>query len=140
MLELKKLFIKLNSTSTGFVKPEQRLANAAWISADNVKQDKERATVGTSTPNNQHTARPLPPLPSDKTETKPTVTVEPVSEHSDTASISSSQTLTNQPDASPNSCSSEKMDVDSGAAGATLGTEKSSGQFPRQHWAHQRGT
>ena len=74
----------------------------------------------------------MPPIPTDKTAAKPTVTVDSVPENSETASISSSQTLTNQPDGPSDFLFSDDMEVDSAPTeplGEVSEARESSGKF-----------
>lgn len=112
VLELQKLFSELDNASTTFVKPRQRLANAAWLSPDKA-QKTEKTTAGSGAQSTAASesrcqptppplpARPVPPIPSTRAGgTEPTVTVDAIPENLETLSTASSQTLINQPDGS----------------------------------------
>ncbi|KAB5518211.1 hypothetical protein GE09DRAFT_1066193 [Coniochaeta sp. 2T2.1] len=99
VLELQRLFRDLGSASTKFVKPQQRLANAAWLTP-------QKARDAADEKNKQTTPPPLParpaPIPTDRQSNsdKPVVTVATIdltNEESPAPSMASSQTLINNP-------------------------------------------
>ncbi|KAL1875337.1 hypothetical protein VTK73DRAFT_10121 [Phialemonium thermophilum] len=123
VVELKKLFLELLETPAQFVKPRQRLANAAWISVEKVQQDKarqihqawERHQPTTDTGDKPPPvppplpARPVPPVPSQEQSQNPAVSAP---EHSETSSVSSGLTLISPQDVSSGI---PQMDLDKAA-------------------------
>jgi ubiquitin carboxyl-terminal hydrolase 25 len=108
--EMRSLFLDLQSSSESAIRPQQRLALAALKTADQLVKGKpvEAYTVAAGPqpkPGASDTDLPPPPplpaRPSPKAPTQsaqPTVTVNAVSEHADTASNVSSSTLVDQRD------------------------------------------
>ncbi|KAI3393155.1 hypothetical protein diail_4680 [Diaporthe ilicicola] len=108
--EMRSLFLDLQSSNESAIRPQQRLALAALKTADQLVRGKpaEAATTAIGPkPNPQASTRDLPPppplpaRPSPKPPsqlTQPTVTVNAVSEHAETASNVSSSTLVDQRD------------------------------------------
>ncbi|KAK2609712.1 hypothetical protein N8I77_003201 [Diaporthe amygdali] len=108
--EMRSLFLDLQSSNESAIRPQQRLALAALKTADQLVRGKPAETSTTAIgpqPNPDVSTRDLPPppplpaRPSPKPPsqlTQPTVTVNAVSEHADTASNVSSSTLVDQRD------------------------------------------
>lgn len=108
--EMRSLFLDLQSSNETAIRPQQRLALAALKTADQLVKGKPAEAAATAIgpqPNPQASARDLPPppplpaRPSPKPPaqlTQPTITVNAVSEHADTASNVSSSTLVDQRD------------------------------------------
>lgn len=108
--EMRSLFLDLQSSNESAIRPQQRLALAALKTADQLVRGKpaEASTVAIGPqpkPDSSNTdlapppplpARPSPKPPSQSAQ--PTVTVNAVSEHADTASNVSSSTLVDQKD------------------------------------------
>lgn len=99
--ELQRLFKDLGSASTKFVKPQQRLANAAWLSPDKVNADAAQKNSSKQPTPPPLPARPAPVPSAQQPNTDPTVvTVAPIdltNDESPAASMASSQTLINHP-------------------------------------------
>lgn len=108
--EMRSLFLDLQSSNDSAIRPQQRLALAALKTADQLVRGKP-AEVSTTAigpqpkPDTSNTDLPAPPplpaRPSPKPPSQsaqPTVTVNAVSEHADTASNVSSSTLVDQRD------------------------------------------
>ncbi|OIW26512.1 cysteine proteinase [Coniochaeta ligniaria NRRL 30616] len=99
--ELQRLFKDLGSASTKFVKPQQRLANAAWLSPDKVNADAAQKNSSKQPTPPPLPARPAPIPNSQQANVDPTVvTVAPIdltNDESPAASMASSQTLINLP-------------------------------------------
>lgn len=108
--EMRSLFLDLQSSNERAIRPQQRLAIAALKSADQLAKGKSAEASTTATgpqpnPDKSNTDLPPPPplpaRPSPKPpaqSAQPTVTVNAVSEHADTASNVSSSTLVDQKD------------------------------------------
>jgi ubiquitin carboxyl-terminal hydrolase 25/28 len=111
--------------------PKQRLANAALLRPDKIRPKAGEAAAPSAEPVNK-AAPPLPPRGVEVTE--PTVTVDAVTDSSDTASILSSQTLVEKPDEDPSyvvvahDASDQNgvvaMDVDTGDANVDASAQK----------------
>ncbi|KAH8880330.1 cysteine proteinase [Thozetella sp. PMI_491] len=93
--ELGALFQELQTSSKACVRPRQRLANAALMRSFRV-----RSALEDKTATEEPSAKDLPPLPprNNVVSASPRITVNPVSDASETASDVSSQTLVNQAD------------------------------------------
>ncbi|KUI56397.1 Ubiquitin carboxyl-terminal hydrolase 2 [Cytospora mali] len=112
--EMRALFLEFQSSSASAIKPQQRLALAALKNADRLLKGKpaEPPTMvfgpqPNPAPSDKELAPPppLPARPSPKPPTKstePTVTVNAISDHADTASNVSSATLVDQKDEDAN--------------------------------------
>lgn len=108
--EMRSLFLDLQSSNESAIRPQQRLALAALKTADQLVRGKsvEASTVPIGPQPNPDASNtdlppppPLPARPSPKPPSQsaqPTVTVNAVSEHADTASNVSSSTLVDQRD------------------------------------------
>lgn len=96
--ELSQLYDALHLTKDAFVMPKQRLANAALLRPDKIRPKAGEAAAPSAEPANK-AAPPLPPRGVEVAE--PTVTVDAVTDSSDTASMLSSQTLVEKPDEEP---------------------------------------
>lgn len=108
--EMRSLFLDLQSSNESAIRPQQRLALAALKTADQLVRGKPAEPSTTAVgpqpkPDTSNTdlppppplpARPSPKPPSQSSQ--PTVTVNAVSEHADTASNVSSSTLVDQKD------------------------------------------
>ncbi|ROW02450.1 hypothetical protein VMCG_06123 [Cytospora schulzeri] len=111
--EMRSLFLEFQSSTASAIKPQQRLALAALKNADKLLQAKPAepaTTVIGPQPNPNASDKdqappPLPARPSPKPPTvsaEPTVTVNAISDHADTASNVSSATLVDQKDEDAN--------------------------------------
>lgn len=108
--EMRSLFLDLQGSNESAIRPQQRLALAALKTADQLVMGKsvEASTVPVGPQPNPDASNtdlppppPLPARPSPKPPSQsaqPTVTVNAVSEHADTASNVSSSTLVDQRD------------------------------------------
>lgn len=96
--ELSLLYDALHLARDAFLMPRQRLANAALLRPDKIRPKAGEAAAPSAEPVNK-AAPPLPPRGVEVAE--PTVTVDAVTDSSDTASMLSSQTLVEKPDEEP---------------------------------------
>lgn len=112
--EMRSLFLEFQSSTASAIRPQQRLALAALKNADKLLKGKPAepaTTVMGLQPNPNASDKepapppPLPARPSPKPPnlpTEPTVTVNAISDHADTASNVSSATLVDQKDEDAN--------------------------------------